>query len=94
MHGIHGYVLVHTICRYFYNGIKNNSHSIFYILNLYVKIFICFQTFQNFAQHPCLRNTRQLFEMNVDQDYDEILNTIQRHTICREGACLRKKRVK
>ena len=94
VHGIHRQVLVHTICRYFYNGIKNNFHSNFYILNLYVKIFIFIQEYQNFAQHPCLRNTRQLLEMNIDQDYDEILNIVQRHTICREGACLKKKRTK
>ena len=94
MRGIHGHVLAHTICRYFYNGIKNNSHSNFYILNLYVKIFICNQAFHNFAQDPCLRNTRELLEMNVDQDYDEILNNVQRHTICREGAFVKKKRAK
>lgn len=31
-------------------------------------------------------------DIDIDQDYDEILNTVERHTMCREGACLRKKR--
>ena len=30
--------------------------------------------------------------MNIDQEYEEILNMVQRHTMCKEGACLRKKK--
>ncbi|XP_059070553.1 uncharacterized protein LOC131860191 [Cryptomeria japonica] len=48
--------------------------------------------FQNFPLHPCLKNTRQLAEIDIDKDYEEILNCVERHTLCREGACLRKKR--
>ncbi|KAH9307488.1 hypothetical protein KI387_035399, partial [Taxus chinensis] len=50
--------------------------------------------YQNFMQHPCLRNTRQLTQVDMERDYEEILNSVERHTMCREGACLRKKRGK
>ena len=30
--------------------------------------------------------------MDIDQDYEQILNCVERHTVCKEGACLRKKR--
>ena len=37
---------------------------------------------------------RQLIDVDFDRDYEEILNTVERHTMCKEGACLRKKKGK
>ena len=41
------------------------------------------------SQHLCLRDTRQLVDANIDQDCEEIPNIVERHTMCKEGACLR-----
>ncbi|XP_059064746.1 uncharacterized protein LOC131856825 [Cryptomeria japonica] len=47
--------------------------------------------FQNYLQHPCLKNTTELADMDIDHDYEDILNYVERHTVCKEGVCLRKK---
>lgn len=36
--------------------------------------------------HPC----RKLFRSDLDQDLAELLNKVQRHTICSEQYCIRK----
>ena len=105
MHGIHGHVVMKKICRYFYTEFHYVDFCIIvfflqpYIfvaifLLLHLNVFVLMKPFQNFSQHPCLRNTSQILDINMDYDYEEILNTVQRNTVCKEGACLRRKKGK
>jgi ATP-dependent DNA helicase PIF1 len=40
---------------------------------------------------PCLLNTDQIFSSNPHDDYEHLLNRVQRHTKCSVDSCLRKK---
>jgi hypothetical protein len=40
---------------------------------------------------PCLLNTNQIFSSNPHDDYEHLLNRVQRHTKCSVDSCLRKK---
>jgi len=40
---------------------------------------------------PCLLNTDQIFSCNPHNDYEELLNRVQRHTKCSVDSCLHKK---
>ena len=40
---------------------------------------------------PCLFNTDHIFSSNPHDDYEHLLNLVQRHTKCSVDSCLRKK---
>ena len=40
---------------------------------------------------PWLLNTDHIFSCNPHNDYEELLNRVQRHTKCSVDSCLRKK---
>lgn len=40
---------------------------------------------------PCLLNTNEIFSTDASNDYEELINRVQRHTKCTEGTCLHKK---
>jgi hypothetical protein len=40
----------------------------------------------------CLKNTRQLVEIDIEDDYEYIPKYIEKNTMCREGAFLSKER--
>ena len=40
---------------------------------------------------PCLLNTEQILSSNAQDDYEHLLNHVQRHKNCSVDSCLRKK---
>lgn len=42
-------------------------------------------------EDPCLLNTIEIVTTNPLDDYEELVNHVQRHTKCRESTCLQKK---
>jgi ATP-dependent DNA helicase PIF1 len=40
---------------------------------------------------PCLLNSEQILSSNAQDDYEHLLNRVQRHTKCSVDSCLRKK---
>eukprot|EP01018_Ginkgo_biloba_P021168 Gb_06945 [translate_table: standard] len=49
------------------------------------------QSQRNAIDDPCLLHTNQIFQTDMQRDYENLLNRVERHTICSEGYCLRKK---
>ena len=41
--------------------------------------------------HPCLKDTNQIFQSDPNIDYEELLNCVERHITCNAKSCLRKK---
>eukprot|EP01018_Ginkgo_biloba_P035772 Gb_33711 [translate_table: standard] len=46
---------------------------------------------RNALDDPCLLRINQIFETDVQRDYENLVNRVERHTLCSEGYCLRKK---
>ena len=102
MHGILEKIHIKEIYRCFqtffcvkYLVIILDIISKLYLYNEHMSnIFIFLQAFQNFIQHLCLKNTTQLTNMDIDNDYEQILNYVEHHIVGRVGAYLHKKQGK
>jgi hypothetical protein len=46
---------------------------------------------QSIEDDPCLLDTKEIFATNPLEDYEQLLNRVQRHTKCNEKTCLRRK---
>jgi hypothetical protein len=46
---------------------------------------------QSIEDDPCLLDTKEIFASNPLEDYEQLLNRVQRHTKCNEKTCLRRK---
>jgi hypothetical protein len=46
---------------------------------------------QSIQDDPCLLDTEEIFSSNPLEDYEQLLNRVQRHTKCTEKTCLHRK---
>lgn len=46
---------------------------------------------QSVEDDPCLLDTKEIFAANPLEDYEQLLNRVQRHTKCNEKTCLHRK---